>query len=206
MSRRLCLFGGGEHARVVAEAATLGGWEVVGAWSPEPASGIPWLGDDAAFALERERWQDALFHIGFVGHHGARTRRQVLGRWDGLAWASVVHPTAFVAPSARLGAGVFVGPRAVVHTGATIGDHAIINSGVIVEHDAVVGTGTHLAPATAIGGGARLGDWVTIGLGAVVRDHITIGDGAQVGMGAAVVADVRTAATVLGVPARMKAE
>ena len=43
--------------------------------------------------------------------------------------------TAWVAPTARLGAGTFVGAAAAVNAGARVGEHVVVNTGAIVEHD-----------------------------------------------------------------------
>jgi acetyltransferase EpsM len=202
MPEPLCLIGGGEHARVVAEAATLAGLAVVGWWGPEAASTLPRLGDDRRLAAELERWQGHGFHLALSGQPRDGVRRRLADQHRALRWTTVVHPTAFVSPSAQLGAGVFVGPRAVIHAGARLGDHALINSAVVVEHDVEVGAGARLAPGAVCGGGARIGAWAFCGLGCAIRDHVTVGDGAMVGMGAVVVGDVAPGTTVVGNPAR----
>jgi len=202
----LHLIGAGEHARVVAEAASLAGMVVAGAWAPN-GTGVTLLGDDAALArILTESSLSAVFHLAFLGPPRTTVRRLAAERWAHLPWASVIHPTAFVSPSAQLGAGVFIGPRAVVHAGAVLGTHAVINSAAVVEHDAQVGYGAHIAPGGLIGGGSLLGDWSMVGLGAAVRDHIKIGAGAVIGMGAVVVGEVPAGSTMLGPPARIWVE
>lgn len=194
----LALIGGGEQARVVAEAARALGYALHGAVANAVDPALTRLGGDddlPRLAGTDRRW---LVAIG-----GNALRDRLASAWDGrLAWATIIHPSAWVSPSSRLGAGVFVGPGAIIHAGATVGDHAIVNSGAIVEHDAVLGRCCHVAPGAVLGGGARIGDRALIALGARVRDHVAIGADATVGMGAAAVAEVRAGATVLGVPAR----
>jgi UDP-3-O-[3-hydroxymyristoyl] glucosamine N-acyltransferase len=43
-----------------------------------------------------------------------------------------VHPTAIVAPTARLGAGDAIGPHAVVGDGVVLGDHGVLHAGVVL--------------------------------------------------------------------------
>jgi acetyltransferase EpsM len=212
--RPLVIVGGGEHARVVAEAAAgADTWRVVGYTDPDPghATGplqaVPHLGDDATYAaaLRRATGLDRpSLVLGFRGTAEARDRATDAYGSD-ATWATVVHARAWVSPSATLEPGVVVLAGAIVSTGATIGRHGIVNTNTVVEHDVVVGPGTHVAPGAVIGGGTRIGRDVTIGLGASIRDHVTIGDGAVVGMGAVVVDDVAAEATVVGVPARATA-
>jgi acetyltransferase EpsM len=48
---------------------------------------------------------------------------------------TLVHATAVLAPSARIGVGTVVMAHAVVNPGGVVGDGAILNTGSIVEHD-----------------------------------------------------------------------
>jgi acetyltransferase EpsM len=213
--RPLVIVGGGEHAVVVVEAARsrLGAWDVVGfsdrtresrLAAREPA--IEDLGDDAALAARLARDPDSAapaLVLGIGGGTRPGDRAAAVNAFGpGTDWATIIHATASVSPSARLGAGTVVGAGAIVQAGAVAGRHVIVNSGAILEHDVTLGDFTHVGPGAAIGGGTRIGAGVFVGLGARVRDHITVGDGATIGMGAVVVADVAPGRTVVGVPAR----
>lgn len=199
---RLVLIGGGEHALVVHEAATLAGARVRGAIAPQVHEPLLRLGDD--------HQRDQILQPGdrliaaWCGQPGSAHRQHCIQDWTdaGPRWGSVVHPTAWVSLKARIGVGVFIGAGAIVQAEADIGDHAIINSGAVVEHHCRIGTGVHLAPAAVLGGGCTVGAWTWIGLGARIRDHLHIHQHAIVAMGAVVVADVDAHTTVLGCPAR----
>ena len=62
---------------------------------------------------------------------GSPERRDYIEQVAGLGvdFATVVHPTAVVAPSARLGAGCIVSPGVVVGSHTEIGEHVIVNRG-----------------------------------------------------------------------------
>jgi acetyltransferase EpsM len=210
VSRHLVIIGTGEHARVVAEAAAASGWEPIGCTvrtreaDDRVPAGLADLGTDEEFAARLEALAPAdrsSVVLGFGGPATAR-RRAVLRLGPAATWAVVVHPTAWVSPSAVLEAGAVVLAGAIVNSGASIGAHAIVNSGAIVEHDVRVGAHAHIAPGAAIGGGASIGEGAFVGLNAAVRDHLSVGAGATVGMGAAAVVDVPAGAVVVGVPAR----
>lgn len=201
---RLILIGGGEHARVVADAAR-GAWTIVGFIDPKAhvelqALGVAWLGDDAAAIAD----PDASYVLAIGGVADTAVRRRVARAYADVRWATVVHDRAVVSPHARLAPGAAVMAGAVVQSGASIGAHAIVNTGAIVEHDVIVDDHAHVGPGAVIGGGAVIGVGAYIGLGARVRDHIRIGAGAVVGMGSVVVASVGDGETVLGVPARRR--
>lgn len=193
----LVLVGGGGHARVVADAARLAGWRVLGCVAREAPGWTAHLGGDHELAAVLSGGTRAILAIGAIP-----VRRRLAELHPGTAWATVVHPAAAVSAGAELAEGVYVGAQAVVGPGAVVGRHAIINSAAVVEHDAWIGELAHVAPAAAMGGRARIGAGAFVGLGARIRDGIEVGADATVGMGAVVVAGVRAGATVLGVPAR----
>jgi acetyltransferase EpsM len=210
--RPLILVGGGEHARVVAEAAlSTGRWEIVGVADPARADdtfaklGIAHLGDDDALA-DRLSSVDAntrpwlIVSIGAIVDGGVR--REVAARFERERWASIVHAAAWVSPTAEVEPGAVVMAGAMVNAGARIGAHAIVNTGAIIEHDVVVGAFARIGPRATVGGATVIGADALIGLGAAVRDHLSVGAGATVGMGAVVTAAVAPGATVIGVPAR----
>jgi len=213
----LIVLGGGEHARVVIEAARTQGdrWTVQGYVAPDAAGGpltgdVPWLGDDATLATRLDDLAPAerpWLVLGFGGGGetpgGLRARVATTERFGPTArWATVIHATAWVSPTATLEPGAVVLAHAAVNAGAHVGRHVIVNSAAVVEHDVDLGHGSHVAPGAVIGGGTHIGEHAFIGLGARVRDHIEIGAGAVVGMGAVVVGSIKPGATVVGVPAR----
>ena len=207
---RLVVIGGGEHARVVVEAARSRPdlWEVSGFVDSKPKAQtenllqIPQLGGDAeGRALAAS---DSLFILGLAAFESRDARLKLASLYDeaGVRWATIVHASAWISPAARLAEGIFVSAGAIVNSGARIERHAVVNTGVILEHDVSVESFAQIASASAIGGGARLGRNVYVGLGARVRDHVSIGEGAVVGMGAVVVGAVPEGRTVVGNPAR----
>ncbi len=208
----LVLIGGGEHARVVVDAARLSNWTIVGYVDRAPNArterlGISYLGDDDAFAPPSKGPLHYVITVGNIGP--SPVRREIARRYqakyaESLLWASVVHASATVSPSAKLEDGVVVLAGAIVNAGAVLGAHAIINTGVIVEHDVALGALVHVSPGAVIGGGVEIGAGSYLGLGCKIRDHVRIGAGVTIGMGAVVVSDVPDGVTVKGVPGRWR--
>lgn len=79
-----------------------------------------------------------------------------------------IHPTAVVAPEARLGEGVSIQPCAVVEPGAEIGDGTVVGAHAYVGHEAKIGRDCHLHPSVTIRERCLLGDRVIIHSGTVV--------------------------------------
>lgn len=204
--RSLVLIGGGEHAAVVADVARMGAtpFRIIGFSDPDPHPeaarrvGAPCLGGDGDLATV-----EAAFVLGFAGHSAtsARMRTVALLAGERKEWATLIHRSAVVSPTAVIAEGAVVMPGAIVNAFAVVGPHCVVNTGAIIEHDVELGENVQVAPGAVVGGGARIGRDCYIGLGSKVRDHVTIGEGAVIGMGAVVVVDVPARQTVVGNPA-----
>lgn len=203
----MILIGGGEHARVVAEAVrAMGRAELTGFVDSEPCAetsrrlGLPRLGGDDALDAKRGAWGV----LCIASPNSLAARRRIVARLSPrlAGWSTVIHPNAWVSPTANVEAGAVIMAGAVLQSGARVGAHCVVNSGAIVEHDVELGAFSLAGPRVVLGGGARVGEGAYLGMGAAVRDHVTIGAEALIGMGAVVVGDVEAGRRVLGVPAR----
>jgi len=200
----LLIIGAGGHGKVVAETAeAMGAWEKIAFLDDRfealngslrwPVSGS--FGD--AETLQPE-YADAVVAVG-----GASTRLTLLEQLshEKFYLPSLIHPTAWVSPSARLGEGCVVFAQAAVNADAHIGRGVIINTGATVDHDCMIGDGVHICPGAHLAGEVHIGHASWIGIGASVIQQIRIGAGVTVGAGAVVVDDVRDGVIVAGVPA-----
>lgn len=197
----LIVIGGGGHATVVFEAARLEGRRVAGFLDDSPGAPLSGMADRLGGFDLLDRADLARGHVFILGVGELSLRRRLIDRLR-VRLATVVHPRAFVSPTATLGAGVYVGPLAIVHTRARVEEHAILNSACVVEHDCVIGANTHVAPGAALGGSARVGSDTLVGLGSRCLPGVAIGSRCVVGAGAAVVGEITDGALVAGVPAR----
>jgi sugar O-acyltransferase (sialic acid O-acetyltransferase NeuD family) len=139
-----------------------------------------------------------------LGFGAAEGRDGVVGAVEaaGLKLPTLVHPSAYVAPSAQLGSGLQVLPQASIGPGAHIGRGVLINTGAIIEHDVGVGDFAVVGPGAVLAGRATVGESVELGARAVVLPDIDVGAHAVVGAGAVARRDVLANQTVVGVPAR----
>ena len=111
-----------------------------------------------------------------------------------------VHPSAQVAPSARLGEGVSVGALAVIGEHVSLGESSVVGPGAVIGDSVTMGAHCRIHPRAALCHGVRLGDRCEIhsgavigsdGFGLVARDNewrkipqlggVTIGDDVEIG-------------------------
>lgn len=95
----------------------------------------------------------------------------------------MIHPTALIDPSARLGTGVIVGPYAIIGPQVTVGDRcrigprATLQRNVLLAEDVRIGDGSILGgdPQDLKYGGEET--WVEVGQGTIIREYSTINRG-----------------------------
>ncbi len=208
MSERVLVWGGGGHAKVVADVLRGAGDVIVGVI--DQVANPPLLSflglTAAAHVVEGGVDLDQL-PLGAtavaLGIGDNRIRNDCCRALGAVCLPARSHARAAVAESARLGRGVVIMANAVVNADVHLDDAVIVNSGAIVEHECLIGAGVHLSPGVVLGGKVRIAELAWIGAGAVVLPGISVGRGAMVGAGAVVVRDVSPGETVIGVPARL---
>jgi len=196
------LAGAGRFAEEVTDVAADAGLEVV-AWieglDPERADAhhrppIVWIDDQRSIDPRLK----VLPAIGSVQRRGLMER--LAGEGRGLA--TLVHPSAVVARSARLSPGCVLFAGVIVGARTTIDIGTIVNRGALIGHHTVIGSHAFIGPGANIAGGVTIGDAAHIAMAAVIREDRTVGARATVGAGAVVVEDVAPDTVVIGVPAR----
>lgn len=197
---RLIIWGAGGHGKVVLDVAMASGEyeDIVFADDDPPAAGEFQGRPVVGMPVDG----GGVFLVS-IGDNRTRAACYKKASESGLLPATLIHPSAVVSPSARIGAGTVVMPRVVVNAEARIGEDCILNSGVVVEHDCVVGDHVHLSPGVVLGGGVRVGAFAQLGIGVIALPGAEIGEGAVVGAGAVVLKTVAPGVTVVGVPARV---
>lgn len=117
-------------------------------------------------------------------------------------YLSIVHPSAYVAPSAKIGSGVVLFPHTFVGARAKVGNHVLVLSNSVINHDCDIGEFCCLASSVSLSGGVRLGCCCYIGSGSGIRENVSIGERSLVGMGSVVLSDVEKNSVSVGVPAK----
>ncbi|MFF7357093.1 MULTISPECIES: acetyltransferase [Streptomyces] len=206
MSGLLIVGAGGfarETAQAVRDAADL---ELLGHLDDNPAlhgtevDGVPVLGGgDLVHDLPDAR---VVICVGHPGDYAARAR---LVRRFGLPtdrYATVIHPTAAVSATSRVGPGSVLLAQCVLTAAVRVGAHVAVMPQAVLTHDDVVEDYVTIAAGVRLGGGVRLERGAYVGSGALVREGTTVGAWSLTGMGSTVLGDVPPGEVWAGSPAR----
>lgn len=118
-------------------------------------------------------------------------------------YATLIHKTAVVSPSAKIGYGTVIMPNAVINADAQIGNHIIINTSSVVEHDNKLNDFVHVSPGSTLTGSVEIEEGTHIGAGATVIPNVKIGKWSVIGAGAVVTHDIPSNCTAVGIPAKV---
>ena len=209
--KELLILGAGGHGRVVAETATAlkifkkilflddkysenencqtkGNFNIIG-----PLNKI----QDDVFKKK--------FKYAFVALGEPNIRLSLLEKLknNGYSIPSLIHPSALLSPSAKIGNGSILLPQSVVCSETNIGDGVIINTSASVDHQCDIHNGVHICPGVNLAGEVVVGEKSWIGIGSCVKECIKIGKDVVVGAGAAVVCDLPDSIIAKGVPAKI---
>jgi UDP-3-O-[3-hydroxymyristoyl] glucosamine N-acyltransferase len=121
----------------------------------------------------------------------------------GAEFATLVHTTAVVARSARVGTGSIICPGAIVSDSATLGTCVLVNYHASFGHDSSAGDFSVLSPYATLGGGATIGDDVFLGLHASVGPGRIVGARSKVSANSCVLSDTPADSIIYGVPGRI---
>jgi len=209
---RYVLWGSAGHAKVLAEAIRRLGRKVVALFdnslnANSAVPDAPFIGGSDSFPAWLNRTPDyrELFALVAIGGARGRDRMQIQERLaqSGLRIEPIIHPHAFVADNAVIGAGTQVLAMAVVAAEASIGAACIVNHRASVDHECQIADGVHLAPGATLCGCVTVAEYAMIGAGAIVLPRLRIGRNSIIGAGAVVTHDVPDDVIVVGNPARV---
>ncbi|PAP76392.1 acetyltransferase [Rubrivirga marina] len=205
----LVIYGTGGFARETLQVALDinedgGTWNVLGFLDDDPEQhgqsihDLPVLGG-AGWLTNRSDVQVA------VGIGSTPAKRKVVRRLADAqhsAFATLIHPRAWIGRRVGVGAGTIVCAGTMVTTDIEIGDHVILNLDCTVGHDTQIEQFTTVAPSVNISGDIRIGEGCDLGTGAAIIQGVSIGAWTVLGAGAVVVRDLPANVTAVGAPAR----
>ena len=138
-NKNLIILGAGGHGHVVKEVA-----EAMGIFNK-----IDFLDDNSNEAMglcseNSEFIDEYTYAIPAFGNNKLRMEWIEKLEKNKFQIPTLIHPTAYISPSATISLGTVVEAKAVVNTNSKIGKGSIISIGTIIDHDAAIGYGCHL--------------------------------------------------------------
>lgn len=201
---KIGILGGGEFGRQVELLLAAHAGPVAVLWFDDTraAAGEP---DVAALRdYAKDEFAQLRFHVA-IGYRHLALRLELIDDLARLGRATprLVHPTAWVAPSAQVAAGAIVYPACCVDEGVDVGRGAVLHNRVTLSHDTKVGACAYLSPGVTTAGRVTIGARAFLGAGVVCADGVTIGEGAVIGIGTVVTSDVPPGRSAIGNPMRL---
>ena len=194
----LIIIGAGGHGRVVADIATLNGYDHISFLDDVDVSRMNVVGRISDFT----KFIDNHDFFVAIGNNAVRKSFFDMVRTAGGTVATLCHPSAVFGSDVKLGQGVAAMAGVVVNNGATIGDGVILNTCCSVDHDCQIGSFAHISIGTHLAGTVSVGECTFIGAGAPVVNNITICKKCMIGAGALVVKNIIESGTYVGVPSK----
>lgn len=159
----------------------------------------PILGDPLTYTPQaNDRF---LFAIGLID-----VKRKLIDALaaKGAQFERLVHPTAIVCPTAKLGAGVVICPFVTVSDSCRVDDYAMLNFYVSLGHDAHVGAYSVLCPYATLNGFAVIEEEVFLGTHTTVTPSRRVGHHSKVSANSMVSHNAPPYSLIYGVPGQQK--
>jgi len=157
----------------------------------------PLLSSIADYKLDSE---DVFFNA--IGNVKDRKNTTGIILAKGGEFINLIHPTAVISPSVKLGKGVGIKAYCVLASDVSIGDFTFLQSSVIMGHDVQIGEYCQINSFAFFAGYCKVGNLTSINAGAKLIQNTIVGDEAVVGMGSIVIRKVKSGTTVFGNPAK----
>ncbi|MBP1915418.1 acetyltransferase EpsM [Lederbergia galactosidilyticus] len=147
--------------------------------------------------------QSESFFIIAIGSNQIRKKITSLLKRQNAKFASVIHPTAVISPTVKLGEGIVIMANAVINSDAAIGNHVIINTTSVIEHDNKIADFVHVSPGAILAGDVTVGEGTQVGAGSTIIQGKEVNEWSIIGAGATVINNIPAGVVAVGVPAKI---
>jgi len=209
MTRKIVIFGAGQHAAVVADAiAAQNRYDLLAFVDdsapshPQGFESIALFSSDALRSLLDK--ESDVYGVMGIGTNFLREAAvsQVENDFPNLKWATVIHPSAVCSSSAKVGKGSVVCMAASIGVRTNIGSHTIVNSGSNVDHDSTFGSFASCGPGVTTGGSCSVGARSFVGIGSTLVHGTVVGDDTVIGGHSLVLGSCESSSVYYGAPAK----
>ena len=137
-----------------------------------------------------------------IGSFDIRRRVTDKFRRRGAQFTNIIHPTAIIGDTSRIGEDCIIYPYTTISDNVMIDDDCIINTHCSLGHDVSVGKNSIISAHCDLVGHTKVGNNVFFGTSAHTVWNVKIGDKAFICAGSTVMSNVRSGVKVMGNPAK----
>jgi acetyltransferase EpsM len=101
----------------------------------------------------------------------------------GAQFIGLIHPTALISNSAKIGEGVVISHNVSVGPKVVLGDFNVLNSRCTIGHDSNIGDYNFISPQVTVGGYSKIGNENLFGTNSCIVPNINIGNNNKVTAG-----------------------
>ena len=112
--------------------------------------------------------EDSVFYVAFGNNELRAKWLDEIKRVKGNL-ATIIHPSAYISPKAKVGLGVAILPKAIVNTYSSIHDGVMVNSGAIVDHDCEIGACAHICVGAIVKADNKIPEGMKVEAGVVIE-------------------------------------
>jgi len=161
----IIVYGAGRASRIIIEVLSAQGHNIIGLIDDNSRIhnnekyGIKILGD-YFYLLKFAKEKDFFVSISIAAPNLMANRAIIFNKLkdEGLNFINVVHPTAYISPSANIGVNNFISPFVSIDAGTIIGDNNRICTHATIDHDCTLGDSNFVGPKAYIGSCSQIGN------------------------------------------------
>jgi UDP-3-O-[3-hydroxymyristoyl] glucosamine N-acyltransferase len=151
----LLVIGAGSFSPEVEEIAGLLGYTDIAFLDDNPSTAYcsPVIGTTADIAGFRSQYDTAIVAL---GNNEIRMKYHEELKRCGYNIPILIHPTAYVSPTAEIAPGCIIRAKAVVSRDVKIGEASILNVGALIDHHVEIGYGCHILMGAVVRNKAKV--------------------------------------------------
>lgn len=117
---------------------------------------------------------------------------------------NIIHPSAWIADSSKIGSGNIFGPNSVISYKSEVGNSCVFYSNSVLEHHSKMKDNVYMGPGAKTAADVTIGSNSYIGANATIIPHVHIAENSIIAAGCVVTKDIQSASLVAGVPGIIK--
>ena len=153
--QKLLIIGAGSFSPEVEEIAGLLGYTDIAFLDDNPSTAYcsPVIGTTADIRAFRSQYDTAIVAL---GNNETRMRYHQILKDNNYKIPVLIHPTAYVSPTAEIAPGCIIRAKAVVSRDVKIGEASILNVGALIDHHVEIGYGCHILMGAVVRNKAKV--------------------------------------------------